>query len=59
MKTNLIMFVYKNDNSIELENQLIEYYNPPLNLSKNHSETNKEFRKALSKLRSNKKTKVG
>lgn len=52
MMNNLLMYYYiANDNLKEIETNLIEYLNPPLNLSKNKNEINKEFRKQLSKLR--------
>ncbi len=35
-----------------IEEYLIEKLNPPLNISKNHSQENLEFRKSLSTLRS-------
>lgn len=52
MKANLMMHYCKGLENVELiETMLIEVFNPPLNLAKNKSETNKEFRQYLSKLR--------
>lgn len=51
MKKNLIMFYYPTGNYDTLESKLIKHFNPPLNLSLNKSNTNKEFRKYLSSLR--------
>ncbi|AKL96156.1 hypothetical protein CACET_c27110 [Clostridium aceticum] len=52
MLNNLIMYYYATDEDVEnIETELISYFNPPLNLSKNKSEVNKEFRRKLSKLR--------
>ena len=52
MKANLMMHYCTGLENVELiETMLIEIFNPPLNLSKNKSETNKEFRQYLSKLR--------
>lgn len=42
MTSNLLMYYYvTNDNIEEIETDLIEYLNPPLNLSKNKKEINK------------------
>lgn len=55
MKNNLIMFFLPNSDYDKLEKTLIEYFNPPLNLSKNKNPINIEFRKKLSELRNRKK----
>ncbi len=54
MCQNLIMFYYETANSVTLENELIDHFNPPLNLSKIKNQINLEFRKELSKLRNKK-----
>jgi len=54
MKKNLILFYVENTNPYSNEQNLINKYNPPLNLSKNYNKINKEFRANLSKLRSKK-----
>jgi len=54
MGKNLILFHAENNNPDSNEQTLINKYNPPLNLSKNKNEVNKEFRANLSKLRSGK-----
>jgi hypothetical protein len=54
MKQNLIIFHAKNSNPESNELALINKYNPPLNLSKNTNELNKEFRENLSNLRTKK-----
>lgn len=51
MTDNLIFFYYPNDEYESLEDKLIAELNPPLNLSKNRSPVNKEFRLRLSALR--------
>jgi hypothetical protein len=51
MQKNLIMYFLPNSDFNNLENKLIEYFNPPLNLSKNKSFINLDFRKRLSELR--------
>lgn len=51
MKHNLLVFYYPNENYKSLEEKLIQKYNPPLNLDKNHNVVNKEFRQKLSLLR--------
>lgn len=52
MKTNLIMHYCTGIDNVEIiESMLIEAFNPPLNLSKNKNEINKEFKKYLSELR--------
>lgn len=52
MNLNLIMYFFPNLHFDDLENKLIEKFNPPLNLSKNKNLINENFRKQLSKLRS-------
>lgn len=54
IKTNLLLFYYPNKEFDRIESLLIQTLNPPLNLSKNHNVINSEFRKHLTKLRSNK-----
>jgi hypothetical protein len=56
MKENLIIYFYPvlNHNENEVEEELIQHFNPPLNLRKNINSINKEFRKCLSSLRLNK-----
>ncbi len=52
MKENLILFFATSSYPEKYEIQLINRYNPPLNLSKNRNGINKVFRDNLSKLRS-------
>lgn len=54
MTKNLVLFYILNKETNELENELIEKYNPPLNLSKNKNTNNKLFREQLSILRNKK-----
>lgn len=54
MMRNLLLYFKINSNPDELENELITTLNPPLNLSKNKSFRNKEFRNRLSELRKKK-----
>lgn len=54
MKSNLMLLFMINKDYSNLENELIESYNPPLNLDKNRNIINIEFRKLLSSLRSSK-----
>lgn len=54
IKTNLLLFYYPNKEFDRIESLLIQALNPPLNLDKNHNVINSEFRKHLTKLRSNK-----
>jgi hypothetical protein len=58
MKENLILFHAKNANPDSNESALINKYNPPLNLSKNKNEVNKEYRENLSKLRAKNKKRL-
>ncbi len=51
MKHNLVVFYYPNEYYKNLEEELIQKYNPPLNLDKNRNAVNKEFRNELSLLR--------
>lgn len=51
MAKNLILFVLPNKDHDSLELDLINHFNPPLNLKDNHSWTNMEFRRLLSSLR--------
>lgn len=55
MAENLLLFYYVNDRYEENELELIECYNPPLNLKNNKNFINREFRSMLSDLRSFKK----
>ena len=55
MAENLLLFYHANDGYEEKELELIECYNPPLNLKDNNNSTNREFRSMLSYLRSRKK----
>lgn len=55
MKENLIVLYYcRQDNYEALQDQLIAYLNPPLNIKDNHHPTNLEFRKKLKQLRTGK-----
>lgn len=54
MKTNLLLFYYPNKDFDSIESVLIQDFNPPLNLDKNHNAINSGFRKHLAKLRNNK-----
>lgn len=54
MKINLLLFYYPNIEFDCIESCLIKDLNPPLNLDKNHSVINSEFRKQLTKLRNSK-----
>jgi hypothetical protein len=58
MHSNLVFFFYPNNSYDELETRLINYLNPPLNLSKNNNEENKAFRNLLSGLRTEKTSKL-
>ena len=55
MNLNLVMYFLPNSDFNDMENQLINRLNPPLNLSKNKNLINTSFRKNLSKLRNNRK----
>jgi len=52
MKQNLLVLVVPNANFEEDETELIETFNPPLNLEKNYNEINLSYRMQLKKLRS-------
>lgn len=52
MKSNLEFYYLVCNNTNATEEYLIEKLNPPLNISKNYSQENLEFRKSLSILRS-------
>lgn len=45
MKTNLLLFYYPNKDFDSIESVLIQDFNPPLNLDKNHNAINSGFRK--------------
>ena len=51
MSENLLLLYYVNDKYEENELELINFYNPPLNLKNNKNPTNREFRLKLTKLR--------
>ena len=51
MKTNLLMYYFINSDWKLDELQLINYFNPPLNLKDNHNKENFEFRQYLRKMR--------
>lgn len=51
IRTNLLLFYYPNKDFVNVESDLIQSLNPPLNLDKNDNAINSEFRKHLSKLR--------
>ncbi len=51
MKENLVFYILPNDNPKQMESDLIELFNPPLNLSENENPVNLEFRSRLSFLR--------
>ncbi len=52
MQANLIMFFLPSLDFNKVELNLIDHFNPPLNLKDNHNQINLEFRKHLSSLRS-------
>ncbi len=54
MINNLIMFYIPTTDFDTIELKLINHFNPPLNLKDNHNSINSEFRKLLSRLRSEK-----
>ncbi len=54
MKNNLELHYFTNQTPDKYEQELIDIFNPPLNLSKNKNIVNLEFRKELSQLRKNK-----
>ena len=51
MIENLLFYFQPNDSPKYLENELIERFNPPLNLMENDNPVNQEFRSVLSSLR--------
>lgn len=51
MRSNLILYYAVSSNPAQYEQNLIDKYNPPLNLSKNNNDINRDFRENLSKLR--------
>ncbi len=51
MKKNLLVLVVPNTNFDDDETELIEIFNPPLNLKKNHSVINRSYRKQIEILR--------
>lgn len=54
MTSNLLMFYFVNPDWKADEIQLINYFNPPLNLKDNHNEENLAFRQSLKHLRAEK-----
>ncbi len=53
MQQNLLMYFYSNTYHESLEMELINHFNPPLNLKSNGNPQNTEFRTYLSSLRAN------
>jgi hypothetical protein len=51
MKSNLLMFYYPNSDFLAVETELINIFNPPLNLQGNSNSINANFRLLLSTLR--------
>ena len=51
MAENLLFYFQPNNRPKEFENELIERFNPPLNLMENDNPVNLEFRSVLSSLR--------
>lgn len=58
MIKNLLLFYNVNDDYASHELELINKYNPPLNLKDNHNPINAEYRAILSKKRANKPTAI-
>jgi hypothetical protein len=54
MATNLIVFFLPTSDYHNVESKLINHFNPPLNIKENHNLINKDFRRLLSSLRTNK-----
>jgi len=54
MKANLLIFYYANNDYENIESELIQKLNPPLNLKGNNNTVNSNFRAKLSDLRSGK-----
>ena len=50
MQEHLVFYYYPNDNSAELESELIKRLNPPLNIKNNRNKENSDFRSALKDL---------
>lgn len=55
MYNNLVIFFLPNTNFDQVEIELINHFNPPLNLKSNKNLINSDFRQLLSKLRTQKK----
>lgn len=51
MKENLVFYILPNDDPKQMESDLIQQFNPPLNLSENDNPVNQEFRSHLTFLR--------
>ncbi len=51
MKENLLFYFLPNKNPKEFENELIDQFNPPLNLQENDNPLNQEFRSELLSIR--------
>ena len=51
MKENLVFYILPNDDPKQLESDLIQQFNPPLNLSENENPVYQEFRSQLPFLR--------
>lgn len=51
MQQNLLMYFYSNNNHNNIEIELINHFNPPLNLKGNKNIVNSDFRNYLSSLR--------
>jgi hypothetical protein len=54
MTSNLILFLLPNSDFKKIELILINHFNPPLNLKDNYNNTNADFRRLLSNLRTQK-----
>lgn len=52
MLSNLVLYFYANKYFNRFEDELIQHFNPPLNLQGNNNSVNADFRNLLSKLRS-------
>lgn len=52
MLANLILFFFANNDFRKIEEELIEHFNPPLNLQGNKNNINSDFRSLLSRIRS-------
>lgn len=51
MMNNLLFYYFQNNNAKKIEEELIETFNPPLNLMKNYNPVNQEYRRVISNLR--------